>query len=340
VKRTLSFRSGREAPISISEAPSYDGDTLLAEADGWAVHKPCSDITVSGSAFSASPVPHLVVAVAVGAARKRIRVHGERRLRLRGGRMQFERVAPFCGERLLSYADAYGGVLGARSRSRRGAFGAGNNDELDPNFHIYPRNPVGRGFITRELADAADGSLAPSQELEDDLVDPSRLLRMSPDDWTAAPLPGHFGPIAPSWFPRVQWLVPFSRAALGPHLAEMSLCGLTEADCARGVNTVDARVLSSAAPGLAVPSLAGRVPVELVGFRWGNGVARFGVDVTPPRTRLAFPGAGFYEVEQRLKTFAIDADAEEVSLVWAGFQPTAMRYRDEDTADIQVEVRS
>lgn len=340
VKRVLAFRTTEQVPTEVRKEPLYEGDTLLADADSLAAHKPCTDIVVSGSAFTASPVSSMLVSVAVGTAKKCIRVHGQRRIYSRAGSVRIEQEAPFKGERLLCYAEAYGGFLGEPPRPRRGAFGARENADLDPSYHIYPRNPVGRGFVTRALAETLDGSLAPSQELVDDPVTADRLVRRTELDWPTAPLAGGFGPIGMGWFPRVQWLVPFTKAALGDHLLETTLGAMTLEDRERTIGVPDPRVLACAAPGLAVPFLNGRVPVRLDGFRWGNGQKHLVVDVSSPMARLAFPNAGFYDVALELKTFAIDADKEEISLVWAGFQPTAMKYRDEDVMDVGLEVRN
>lgn len=308
VKRTLSYgKTPSDSEIVLE--PRHEGDILQEDTDLWAPHKPCTDVVVRGTIRAGGPARTTIASVCAAGVTKRIRVHAERRISVSRGAIQFD-YAGSLGETTLSFAQAYGGTLPVAEKRRRWG-----RERGDAHGGAYPRNPAGRGFTTREQLPSLDGTIAPSQEDPDDPVTPDRLVRAGTEDWISAPVPASFGPVDFGWFPRSHFLM--DGVSAGP----------------------DPRWLSSASPGLALPRLSGVHGFTLEGFRWGGGAVHLEVDATAPRVVLGFPSAGSYPVELRLATVSIDADRESVSLVWGGFQPTALPYPEDQVAEVAVQIR-
>lgn len=337
VKRTISFSGGGAEPPSIVEEAIFDDEVLIDEPDVLAPHKPCTDVIVTGSVYSATPVAHIDAEVRMGAARRSVRVHGERRIRVRGGDVQYEAVAPI-REAPLTFRAAYGGSFGGDPRPRRPRFGAANVFEPDPNRWSYPRNPAGIGFVTRDHVQSLDGALAPSQEDPEDPATADRLVVATPQDWARAPVPGGLGPLPMSCFPRAHWLVPFSADLDGTSLREIALGAMARGDTDRKFGPVDARVLSCAVPGLAAV-LDGSEPIHLRGFRWAPRSLSLGENARAPHARFHFVGGGTFDPPVTLKTVHIRVDQEEVTLLWGAFQPTARAYGPDDLEGVRVELK-
>lgn len=168
--------AGKQKPVL--RAPLFaerDGaPLLLADAD-LGQPKPATDVIVHGSAHApeGKPVPEMEVSMAVGSLRKSLLVTGDRRWE---GRLRPTLSAPQPFVSMpLTYERAFGGLAPHSAPPVRD-----------------PRNPVGRGFVTQ--ARHAFGELAPNIEHPGE-----RLLRAD-----QRPPPAGFGPIAPSWTPRVE----------------------------------------------------------------------------------------------------------------------------------------
>jgi hypothetical protein len=266
-----------------------------------------------------------------------VRVHGERRIRVRGDRVDLEQAGSVT-EAKLSYKEAYGGTIGSRAEGR-GRFGRRANEAIENAPDAYPRNPVGRGYAFGPAVAALDGALAPSQEDPGDPIHAHRLVRRDHSDWVGAPVPGGFGPIDMTWFPRAHLLMPFALDR-GTSAYEERLGALRNDDFGRPVFPPDPRILSCAAPGLGVARLTGRETLRLEGMRWGRGTATLPLGASALAVRLVFPGAGGYDLETRMATVHVDADAERITIVWGAFQPTALPYPAEQIEKIRIEVRS
>lgn len=183
VKATFSFDpAGACRPAAVQRpvlrAPRFadvGGGPLLLEDADLVLPKPATDVLVHGHAHAPSgkPIRELTVSVAVGPMRKSLIVTGER---VWEGKIRPSMSAPEPFVRMpLTYERAFGGVDPRASPPQRD-----------------PRNPVGRGFVTEP--GHADGQRLPNFELPQ-----ARLVRAG-----QRPPPGGFGPIAPSWSPRVE----------------------------------------------------------------------------------------------------------------------------------------
>ncbi len=333
VKRVLGYGARTDRVPEVLRATRYADDVPVEAADTAAVHRPCVDVIVLGSAFAPRPQPFLDAAVAIGSASRRVRVHGPRRARVRDGRVTFEGEGPL-SEARLSYAEAYGGTIQLREDALRPRFGA--RRVAGATASSYARNPIGRGFALAGDTAALDGALAPSQEDPEDPITPDRLVRRDEADWVGAPTPGGFGPIDLHWYPRVQHVVPKRLVPDGARPREIDLGVIDEAEDPERRLGPDARALSAAAPGLTLPRVRDREVLRLSGMRWGRGEVAIPLDLSCPRVRLTFPGAGDYDLVTRLGTVHVDADAEVVTLVWTAFQPTTMPYPDDQLEGVRI----
>lgn len=159
-------------------APEYFGapgkSSLRYDSDLLAV-KPTTDVLVLGSAYAPGGQPASVVPVTlrVGHLQKELLVHGERLYRAGTASLKTSSARPFRVQP-LRYELAFGGL---------------DTSDPDPRRHRYDaRNPVGRGTALDPLA----------------LVDtPAHTIEYA-DGEPASRGPAGFGPIAPSWSPRLE----------------------------------------------------------------------------------------------------------------------------------------
>ena len=150
------------------------GAALLLEDANLVLSKPATDVLVSGHAHAPAgkPVRELTVSLLVGPVRKTLVVVGDRTWE--GRRPSLSAPEPFV-RMPLTYERAFGGV-----------------DQRSNPPVTDARNPVGRGFVTEP--GHAIGQLVPNFELPLE-----RLVRAD-----QKPPPAGFGPLAPSWSPRLE----------------------------------------------------------------------------------------------------------------------------------------
>lgn len=169
--------------LPICRVPQYLGEpgasSLRYDTD--LVHtKPATDVILHGQAYAPNgePVDDLLVAMRVGPLRKGLRVVGDREW----GKGLFSNVRLGPPKRFATMPLVYERTFGGTIRGPSAAEG----DLCDR------RNPIGRGFAhsARDLV----GTLAPNVEYLDD---PAHSARNRPR--TAG-----FGPIPPSWSPRLE----------------------------------------------------------------------------------------------------------------------------------------
>src|SRR5205814_1700937 len=131
-------------------------------------------------------VTSLETSLEVGAAHKRVRVLGRRRVELgAGGRLSFTRPEGFT-EMALLWDHAYGGRdLHAEKRfaPKRG-FGRGRSASLAVS---YPRNGSGRGYFLDLDRERLHGAELPNLEDPTDPVTPDRILSETTIDWIDRP---------------------------------------------------------------------------------------------------------------------------------------------------------
>jgi hypothetical protein len=269
-----------QRPVTLAdEYLGEPGTSSLRYASEAHLAKPGTDVVVVGQACAPGERPLTVVDVGVGIAdrHKQARVHGDRYWTEGVGGVRPSRAKPFV--RIpLTWERAFGG-----------------KHVPDPSKDVFlcePRNPVGSGFLGKRAPHELLGQPAPNVE------DPRAPI----EGPGSRGKPVGFGPVAPSWAPRVQHAGTYDDAwerTRAPYLPR----------------DFDRRFFNMATEELVFPQgLVGGEPVALLGLN-PKGLLRFdlpccelGVHVTlaGKRQRLAC----------RLETVVLEPTDERFSLSW------------------------
>ncbi|WAS90425.1 DUF2169 family type VI secretion system accessory protein [Nannocystis punicea] len=330
-------------------APLDDGDVpgLLAADTDLHPYKPRTDVVLLGHAYGRQRARRLDVLVRVDGREHRIAVVGQRTCSIGQGRIRFSDPRPI-DKVPLSYVFAYGGRdHGAEARHGNPlrspewskALGGVDPDLASP--FLYPRNPVGRGYLL-ELDPAADDEFElPQLEDPTDLLTPERLVCDWLDNWHRMPLPHAGGWTQYDWYPRVAFsgLVPLVESFDEPPLeVERGLVPELLAD-GTGRTDLDFRYeITCGAPlGLQLPHLRGGEPVELHGVHPTRGRWLF---TTPPPPRLHTDGRDgrLNLTEPVLHTMLLEPDTDRVTLVWRGCAPAKRPYAPQELESMPLRV--
>lgn len=179
----------RQEPVRlVDEYLGEPGLSSLKYASDVHLTKPSTDVIVTGSAHAPDgrPVASLDVAVRVGERQKTIRVFGDRKWYRSENDLRISSPEPFVTMPIV-YERAFGGSHATGQKTL-----------------FEPRNPVGIGFMEERGPDEADRQPLPNLE------DPSHLIA-TPGD---RPPPACFGPIPPSWEPRMSFAGTFDEVWL------------------------------------------------------------------------------------------------------------------------------
>lgn len=286
VKGTFEIAAGRPPRLADEQQPILHADEHHGEPGASSVRresdacprKPGADVVLVGHAWSRRRVESLDVALAVGPARKTVRVFGERRWFRAVGGWAISDPVPF--ERMpLVYERAYGG--------------ADNTGDPDPAKHAMERrNPVGRGFEVGR--DARDLEGLPLPNLED-----PRALIYTPDD---RPAPAGFGFIGRGWLPRASYAGTYDdawRAERCPFLPD----------------DFDERYFHGAHPDLVLPAPLRGGELCTVTNASEQGDLRFQVPAAGVAATARVRGAPV-ELSPRIDTLILEPDERRLTLTW------------------------
>ncbi len=307
------------------------------DSDHYAFLKPFTDVVLIGSAHAPKEATtSLETALRIGDLVKRVRVDGDRQLRVRqNGDLEATAPEPFT-TMPLSWTRAYGGrdeAAEALLYPNRAEIAAETNrfsaDELSKLGAVsYPRNRLGRGFFIDVDRARLDGELLPNLMDPDDPVRPNRLLASDPDDWTARPMAGGYEAVDPLTFPRsFLW-------GLGPVAVTEGMGELRQGALGAGDLTTmpifprrDPRAFNAAAPGLGIARLKGNEKVTLWHLSARAEVLELGLPAERPQILIEPPGTRTFELDPVLGTVLIEPDEERVTMTWTGALPVAAPYR-------------
>lgn len=255
------------------------GESSLKHAAEAHVGKLGTDVVLLADACAPGerPVPHVDVSVQVADRRKDARVYGERYWTEGVGGVRPSKPKPLV-QIPVTWERSYGGkhVL----------------DATTGEYLAEPRNPVGRGFLGKRTPTELLGQPAPNvEDLRAPLEGPGNRGT-----------PVGFGPIAPSWQPRVQhagtyddvWLA--SRAPYLPADFDRRYCNVAPEEL------------------LFVRGLAGGESVALVGFH-PRGAQRFNLPRCELDVTVKLAGT-LHALACRLETVVLEPTAESFSLSW------------------------
>jgi hypothetical protein len=335
----------RTEPLYAVSSNEHAERRLVEEAHPTAMGKPLTDVLVRGSARALrGATAVLETGVRVGAARKAVRVVGDRRILVGAdGALSFSSPEPFV-EMPLVWDRAYGGrdrraeQLFASREPRERFGGPGEADLWRLAKVLYPRNGAGRGYYLDQERGRLDGAAAPNLEDPTDPVTPDRLLSTTTTDWIDRPVAACYEPIDVFTFPRAAFLV---RPAFDPPsrpVHELGTGAVFPEDLTKkfDLRTLgDRRVLNSAPSGLAVCRLDGRERVSLWNLHARHELLEFDLPDDRPRLVIEPPGVGALDLEPLLQTVLIEPDEDRVTLTWAGVLPVAMPYPEEMTTSMR-----
>ncbi len=290
-------------------------------------YKMATDVVLTGKAHAPNgqKVKELKTAVIVGNRAKIIQVFGDRKMEItRAKRLRFTEPEPF--ESIdLTYWNAYGGVDPTIVRPEPATIieliDAVTYEERPG---VYPRNPVGTGYVVAEDEKLVDGCPLPNLEDPTNLLTPEMIVLRKPEIWWRQPLPQSFGWFHQGWYPRATFagLVPFFPPP--DHLDDFPevRLGLVPKGQSQRLKEapieewIDFRLINGASPGLIMPYLNGDEKISLVGM-YPNGDRHFALPGEQPQILIRF-AKEILKVETRLHTVYIDKEEDKLFLVWRG----------------------
>lgn len=327
VKKTYALReNGRctpadlQMPLLIGALPCEEGDIPFHETD-IVPFKDSTDLIVMATAFGRGQ-RSMLATIATTSLRLDYRIVGDRRCVWRGpGSWTFSDPEPF-DTMPIRYERAYGGIDDAVSPPEIKHM----IDLFGSHPGVYPRNPVGRGYVVYEDRRRIDGLLLPNIEDPRDLLTPERLVVGDPKNWWRQPLPWSCDWFDKEWYPRIAHFGGFpdglpdddrqvAEVARGyiPPLQKQRLTTKTLE------KLLDPRLANAASPALIRPFLRGDEAVELVGMT-PSGRIVVQLPSHRPRLKVRFEGmtTELVPVPNRI---LISTDEMAVYVVWHGVWP-------------------
>lgn len=319
LKRTFDIAAGRECTRAQEDEPLNGGDVYWDHPMNSSVRfesdlipfKLNTDVVVNGTTYApgGAPTRSCKVALQIGTRRRELLVVGDRQARYAGGAPPvFTDPEPFT-TMPIRYERAYGGV------------------DVYSDLRVpypFPKNPVGCGFVVRNVAKAIDGLALPNIESPRSSVTPETLCLEEYAQWESRPVPAGFGWFAKTWMPRaaLAGVLPRDRAVeqeLRHAYAELVPAEHRQAYLANGFRDMDFTFFNGAPPGYALPYLTGGEvvstenlsPAGRLDFLLPKAAVRIGIDI----------GRGIEEPEVVLQTVMIRMDDAKVDLVWRAAVP-------------------
>jgi hypothetical protein len=317
-KRAYRMRAGERAePLRDEVAivrelcgPGRPGHEI--ESDLVAPMRSTTDVILVGHAHAPDRTEQLETSLVVGELRKRVRVHGDRVVRLVAGEIAFSAPVPFVAMP-LTWERAYGGedTLGASGRATS-----------------YPRNAAGKGFFLDLERERLVGAQVPNLDDPDDPVAPERLLASDALDWLDRPVAASYGAIDVVSFPRACFLMPPAYRAPRRPVREVTVGALRALDLKRQpfapdsllYGVADARAYCAASSGLGRKRLRGGEPVELRHLHPSRAHLAFDLPADSPRLFVEHAGRE-RELVAQLQTVVLEPDHDRVTLTWSGLLP-------------------
>jgi hypothetical protein len=352
VKRTYRLdRSGVRslAPeqLPLLEDAVFDPDSpgvLLDDLDlyPW---KPLSDVVLKGHAYPERPSGQFMSILAVGSTSKRLAVFGPRKCEPSSRGIAFS--APEKVEKVpLSYTKAYGGrdaLAEARHGTPLGELQAylPDIDLSAASPYLYPRNPVGVGYLVDADREAIEGLSLPWLEDPDDLLTPERLCSRTPERWAAMPLPWTTGWMHVNCFPRSAFFggIPEIDPATLP-LPEIRR-GLSPKDLVRPGSIFDQfniRAANGGPLGLQLPYLQPEAEVLLLGFLPGAYELRFRLPKETPQIWIDGRNGKLVETRPVIHSIVIEPEEARLTVVWRGGEAALRPYAPEELAKMPFKV--
>lgn len=320
-KRTYRFENGKAARIDedeqipFIEADEFWGqgnpatDAARLESD-LVAYKPMTDVILIGKAHvpGGRKTSHLDIGLQAGETRKIARVFGDRKVYVTASGLAFSDPEPF-SEMPLDHSRAYGG---SDVKSDDGV------------TYVYPRNPVGKGFLVKDHPAAVQDLVLPNLEHPQRLLTPQTLALRKFESWKNAPEPWAFGYQNKNFHPRytLSGLAPDQWAQAETdrqrNLAKAPEVGAKGAPIPAGTPPMlNPQFFNGASKGLALPTLRGNEAFKLAHLDPAFPQFAFSLPGTRPTAWLDV-GEGPEDMAMALHTVVIYKETNQVTLVWRG----------------------
>jgi len=267
----------KQPPVTLAdEYHGEPGKSSIKNPSNLSLTKPATDVLLLGTAYSprGRPVTQMDVSLTSGALRKTIRVFGDRVWEKRGVVPSMSSAAPFETMPLV-WERGYGGM-----------------DKKGRELRAEPRNPVGRGYHSKDGEKELNGSPLPNLE------DPADLIT----SWKQSPAPTCFGPICGHWEPRLSFAGTYDeqwQQERAPYLP----------------TDFDTRFFQVAPPGLVATGYLQAGDWIEAGGVTPSGILR--VQLPPVRIEVTYIVDGSPQpVPANLDTVLIEPDQNRLALVW------------------------
>lgn len=322
VKRTYDLNRGDRCTHSEYQLPLFPSDKFFNNGDplttscefesDYIPYKPYVDIVLNGKAHAPGkePVQSLLCSIIFGDNRKSVQVIGDRLCKYRAGlNPSWTDPEPF-SEMVLRYERAYGGV-DIYSREDGGAL-------------LYPRNPLGKGYVIENKKEAVERLSLPNLEEPGNLLTPDNLITGNVDDWQRQPIPQGFSWYGKSWFPRCTYagVLP-EHASIYKEMREASLGyvpkNLVEDFKKLKLPMMDFRFFNGAPVDLQLQEVRGDEEVTLVGMdQEGN----FNFSLPGDRPTVSMDIGNGREIPPTvIQTVCILKEEEKLYIVWRAAMP-------------------
>jgi hypothetical protein len=274
-------------------------------------YKPAVDVVLNATVHAPNGEPTRMCSVSfqVGERRKVLNVIGDRTAKYNGGSAPvFSDPAAFTTMG-LRYERAYGGT----------------DVYSDPKVpYPYPRNPLGKGFVIRNIKESVDDLPLPNLEEPGTMLTPELLCLGEFRAWESRPFPAGYGWVLKTWMQRGQLagVMPADRAVeqeLRQAYAELLPADQREPYIKHGIRDMDFRFFNGASPGFVFERLRSGERISTQNLS-PDGELSFQLPSDSPRLGLDI-GAGVQEPPAVLHTAMIRLDERQVDLVWRGAVP-------------------
>jgi hypothetical protein len=321
-KRTYDIVRGGPCRPSAAQHPLIAGDVFFNNGNPLATscelesdyipYKLATDVVLNAKAYAPGnkPIPLLIAELQLGKTSKRIAVFGNRKCVYRTfGNPVFSDPEPFTSME-LRYENAYGGTDVKSHNGRE---------------YMYPRNPIGKGFVLKRKRGSIEELELPNLEDPENGLTPDYLIVDEMKYWQQFPLPQSFGWYGKSWFPRASFAgVMPADTLLYDQLREAQIGYLPkehiESFKKLKMQIMDFRFFSGATPGLSLPFLKGDESIRL--FHCNPDFPEFVFSLPAEKPHIAINiGEGAQETDVALHTVMILKEKNQVCLTWRGALP-------------------
>lgn len=322
-------------------------ELITADSDLYQL-KPATDVVVMGHIHARHPTTELAAGIRVANNHKLLRALGSRRAMIdKTGRILFSSPEPFTNVPLC-FTMAYGG-RDEVAEKKHGIPAAAFAQYIDPSYdirrwspYLYPRNPVGRGYVVEASKASIEALELPQLEDIEDRLLPGRLVAGHPLAWTLMPVPQSLGWLGHGWFPRCAYFGTVPEYAPDARLPyEVRKGWVPEKVLTPGPpqERFDFRAANGASLGLQLPYLKGDESVVLYHLHPRISELRFRFPGERPKIWTDGRKGKINPTVPVIHHIVIEPDLMRFSIVWRGSAPALRPYLAEELATMPLRVQ-